>query len=114
MFFAYDPTTSKLHARSNNKAVLQAQLLPGHLIVEQDIDGDFEDMSITNGVVSVNTTETLKRDIRAQRDALLAATDWWAVSDRTMTAAETTYRQDLRDVPSQSGFPSNVTWPTKP
>ena len=56
----------------------------------------------------------LPRIIRNQRDALLAETDWWAVADRTMTQAEIDYRQALRDVPAQAGFPENVTWPTKP
>ena len=52
--------------------------------------------------------------MRRQRDTLLAETDWWAVADRTMTQAEMDYRQALRDVPAQAGFPENVTWPTKP
>ena len=53
-------------------------------------------------------------DVRNERNKLLSDTDWWAVSDRTMTQAETDYRQALRDVPAQSGFPQNVTWPTQP
>ena len=52
--------------------------------------------------------------IRNKRDALLAETDWWGVADRTMTQAEIDYRQALRDVPAQSGFPFEVTLPTKP
>ena len=52
--------------------------------------------------------------VREERNALLAETDWWAVSDRTMTQAETDYRQALRDVPQQEGFPTDITWPTKP
>jgi hypothetical protein len=51
---------------------------------------------------------------REKRDRLLKETDWWAVADRTMTQAETDYRQALRDVPQQDGFPVNITWPTKP
>lgn len=51
---------------------------------------------------------------RYVRDDLIAETDWWATSDRTMTDAETTYRQALRDVPAQAGFPTTITWPTKP
>jgi hypothetical protein len=51
---------------------------------------------------------------RYNRDKLLAETDWWALADRTMTQAEIDYRQALRDVPAQAGFPENVTWPTKP
>ena len=53
-------------------------------------------------------------DVRKERNELLAETDWWAVSDRTMTQAETDYRQALRDISTQSGFPQNVTWPTQP
>ena len=53
-------------------------------------------------------------EVRVMRDQLIAATDWWATSDRTMTAEQTAYRQALRDVPSQSGFPENVTWPQEP
>ena len=52
--------------------------------------------------------------IRERRDKLLAATDWMALSDVTMSSEMTTYRQALRDIPSQSGFPYSVTWPTDP
>jgi hypothetical protein len=51
---------------------------------------------------------------RSTRDNLLKATDHFALSDVTMSAEMTTYRQALRDVPQQSEFPSNITWPTKP
>ena len=53
-------------------------------------------------------------DIRSKRDGLLAATDWWAVSDRAMSASETAYRQALRDVPQTFASPADVVWPTKP
>ena len=53
--------------------------------------------------------------IRSERDSLLSQTDWTQVLDapvdRTAWAA---YRQALRDVPAQAGFPWEVTWPTKP
>ena len=52
--------------------------------------------------------------VRDERDAKLAASDWMANSDVTMSADWTTYRQALRDVPAQAGFPTNVTWPTEP
>ena len=51
---------------------------------------------------------------RRERDRLIASTDWWATSDRTMTAEQTAYRQALRDITGQAGFPTNITWPTKP
>ena len=52
-------------------------------------------------------------NVRAKRDGLLSETDWMALSDVTMSDSITAYRQALRDIPSQSGFPFNVTWPTK-
>lgn len=52
--------------------------------------------------------------VRMERDRLLAETDWMALSDTSMTLDWTTYRQALRDITSQAGFPYSVTWPTKP
>ena len=54
------------------------------------------------------------RKVRLQRNRLLADTDWMAVQDRTMSQAEKDYRQALRDIPQQAGFPENVVWPTRP
>lgn len=55
-----------------------------------------------------------EENIREQRNELLAETDWTQLSDSSVASTWTTYRQALRDVPSQEGFPYNVTWPTKP
>ena len=52
--------------------------------------------------------------VREQRDVLLAQTDWWVMPDRTATQAQLDYRQALRDITAQAGFPNDVTWPTKP
>lgn len=51
--------------------------------------------------------------VRAQRDALLAASDYMALADR-ITDEWRTYRQALRDLPAAEGFPNTITWPTKP
>jgi hypothetical protein len=51
---------------------------------------------------------------RSTRDDLLKATDHYGLSDVSMTEAMTAYRQALRDVPQQEGFPQTITWPTKP
>lgn len=53
-------------------------------------------------------------EAREKRNSLIAETDYLALSDNTMTSEMQTYRQALRDIPSQAGFPTNVTWPTKP
>ena len=52
--------------------------------------------------------------VRNKRDQLLAETDWMALSDNTMTPEWAAYRQALRDITEQTGFPYSVTWPTKP
>jgi hypothetical protein len=51
--------------------------------------------------------------VRIERNKLLAETDWMALGDVTMTDSWKTYRQVLRDLPKQSGFP-DVDFPTKP
>jgi|TARA_R100000353_G_scaffold160233_1_gene119880 hypothetical protein len=54
------------------------------------------------------------RCLRENRNALLAETDWMALSDVTMSDAWKTYRQALRDLPANTKDPSNPTYPTKP
>lgn len=51
--------------------------------------------------------------LRAERDRLLAETDWWAVADRTMSDEQIAYRQALRDLPANTTDPANPVWPTK-
>ena len=55
--------------------------------------------------------------LRQRRTSLLSATDFYALSDVTMSSDMTTYRQALRDLPSGLSTVDNVdnvTWPTKP
>jgi len=59
--------------------------------------------------------EQKANEVRTQRDALLAETDWTQVADAPVDAqAYADYRQALRDVPQQSGFPGDIDWPAKP
>lgn len=59
-----------------------------------------------------------EEQVRAQRDSLIAATDFLMASDYPISdedrAAVAAYRQALRDVPQQEGFPSDVKWPSEP
>ncbi len=52
--------------------------------------------------------------VRRERNSLLAASDWRASTDVTLSDDWKTYRQALRDVPSSQTDPDNITWPTKP
>lgn len=54
-------------------------------------------------------------DARKRRNALLAASDWAMLPDtQTDRDAWAVYRQSLRDVPQQVGFPMDILWPTPP
>ena len=55
-----------------------------------------------------------KWNVRRERNSLLAASDWRASTDVTLSDDWKTYRQALRDVPSSQTDPDNITWPTKP
>ena len=75
---------------------------------------------LVDGVWTEVWTETQResavaeKNIRDQRNQLLSQTDWTQLSDSSVASTWTTYRQELRDVPAQEGFPYSVTWPTKP
>ena len=76
------------------------------------------DWGFTWAEVSAKKAELIAAEpmrlLREERDRRLAATDWWAVADRTMTAEQTAYRQALRDVPANYTSLDDVVWPTKP
>jgi hypothetical protein len=55
-------------------------------------------------------------DARAERNRLLSETDWTQAKDvpDSVSTKWAPYRQALRDVPQQAGFPDNIQWPSKP
>lgn len=62
--------------------------------------------------------ELAQNTVRGLRDGLLSSSDWTRLDDAPLTteqkAAWATYRQALRDIPSQAGFPWDIQWPVKP
>ena len=56
------------------------------------------------------------RDVRGNRNRLLAESDWTQNRDVVLSndADWKTYRKSLRDIPSQSGFPKTITWRDAP
>jgi hypothetical protein len=72
------------------------------------------DQEIADAEAYRNSAEGKAEAIRIERDEKLKETDWWALSDKTMTQAQEDYRQALRDITNQESFPDSVTWPTKP
>ena len=77
---------------------------------------------VSDKMTAIDAAAPMK-ELRVQRDAKLAETDWTALSDVTMTDNMKTYRQALRDLPASSGGKDatlkdgvlvNVKWPLKP
>ena len=69
---------------------------------------------VQSWTVSDLPAEEASSNVRNRRDALLMETDWMALSDNTMAPEWMSYRQSLRDITAQEGFPFSVVWPTKP
>ena len=60
-------------------------------------------------------TSAKEAEVRQQRNQLLADCDWTQLPDAPVDAAVwATYRQELRDVTAQAGFPWEVQWPVEP
>lgn len=88
------------------------------------LSSDPDDFGVTWSQVSAKKTELTNaepmKELRRQRDELLAETDFYALSDVTMSSEMQTYRQALRDLPDGAsptltdGVLGNVTFPTKP
>jgi hypothetical protein len=57
-------------------------------------------------------------EVKMLRSALLTASDWTQIPNNPLSSekqtAWATYRQQLRDIPTQSGYPYNVSWPVAP
>ena len=79
-----------------------------------DDNGDVQTVAAQKTAYDTANTAALAATERAKRTALLMETDHYALADVTMPDAMKTYRQALRDVPQQAGFPSSITWPDKP
>lgn len=79
----------------------------------QQVDGKYqivENLPVSIGVLAEN--------VRSERDRRLAETDYYMMpdypSDPNNIEEMKAYRQSLRDIPKQEGFPSKFTWPDAP
>ena len=101
---------------------IQYSLLEGESYVEGKYD--HESYYIVDGVPTLRSseelstieTEKLIREHRLVRNGLLKECDWTQNRDvsESVSLLWQPYRQALRDITSQVGFPKNIEWPTKP
>ena len=94
----------------SNKTVLDCDT--GVVSVVPRTDADIAEAQRTE----TKTAEQKAQSLRDKRNSLLRKSDWTQGADvPTSTKSKwTDYRQNLRDLPAQSGFPDSVTWPTQP
>ena len=79
---------------------------------EEEAQRDAEEQAFSDGAF-----DRAIADLRQKRNTLLSVTDFHALSDNTISADMTTYRQNLRDLTnglSTVEDVNNITWPTKP
>jgi len=114
-------------AQATGGTVYQYSMRQG---VEQQTDGKWYSKYVLGPVFTDNEDGTAAQQeaaykaqkdaeqaasVRAARNSKLAACDWTQLADSTADKAGwATYRQSLRDIPSQAGFPWTIAWPTEP
>ena len=84
------------------------------MFADTTVDGVTTTKSAHESAYTASELAKVAAAAREKRDGLLAATDFYALSDVVMTSAMTTYRTALRNVPAQENFPTTITWPTAP
>ena len=78
-------------------------------------EAEIAELQAKDAASAAAAIEGNKSNIRMLRNQFLLSCDWTQVSDSTTDkAAWATYRQALRDIPTQAGFPDTVQWPTQP
>ena len=114
-----NPMTAEVYA---DYGVYQctADPFPAHDTLTQFVDFDayYQDENLA-WRASYKTENLPEQDasanIRRERNTLLSASDWTQLQDSPVdSAAWAAYRQELRDLPQQAGFPYSVVWPTEP
>lgn len=99
----------------------QSQYFPNGLYTADGIPRyklvDGHPVERTDEEIDADRVPILEAQIREQRNKLLSESDWTQIPDNPLSQSEreswATYRQQLRDIPEQTGFPTNITWPER-
>ena len=115
------PSTTSLQAVNANGAVqdslgnwMEAWVVVDAFSDTTDEDGVTTTKADNEAAYTASLDANAAASVREQRDSLIAATDYYALTDVTMNSEVTAYRQALRDISAQAGFPNTITWPTAP
>ena len=93
-----------------------------YLLIVTDRDGlekiVQDNMEVWLAYAKQQETDNQAQAVRDKRDKLLADTDWTQTDDAPLSSEDKEsvrkYRQALRDITAQSGFPQEIKWPDKP
>jgi hypothetical protein len=133
-YVQYNQQTGQIYS-SGSTSIESIEGVPGYLIVDGVIDNTMFKVQ-DNKIVALplkpgvyyyydyNTDQWVYDEqvnanvVTNQRNNLLYACDWTQIPNNPLTSEQqevwAIYRQALRDVPNQPGFPANVIWPTPP
>jgi hypothetical protein len=92
---------------------MATKLVNGELVglTQQEID----DRKAEEAQALLEMAARKPEEARTQRNTLLMASDWTQVADAPVDqSAWATYRQALRDITAQEGFPESINWPVQP
>lgn len=103
-------TVWKAHSETQRLVQCDPYLEDGQVYSVTVEDKSAEEIAAENDAKTVK--EAVK--VRNERNRKLSATDWRFRSDLTPSQDWIDYCQALRDIPSQAGFPWDVTWPVEP
>jgi len=115
MFYIYD-TNNNLKGKYEGNYLDQLHLVGA--TVNEGEDSEYNISRVTNENGDEVTEEILETNARARRNTELINSDFTQLSDSPFTIEQKNlyyiYRQKLRELPEQSGFPATITWPAKP
>jgi hypothetical protein len=122
IFTFYNPDTGEINGWLQGK-LESAELHPFPFIEGKWSDLEYRIIDNTPSPIPKEEIESKvlvksEENLRQTRNGLLSESDWTQIPDAPLTEAQKTewqtYRQQLRDLPSNTEDPRNVTWPTKP
>lgn len=118
-YFVVSATTGDiLRAGTCPESMLSIQAGPGELAIQGEADVLLNGYDIAAGalVSKAPTNLDLALRVKFERSTLIAASDWTQLPDVPLAtkSAWGTYRQSLRDITLQTGYPQSVIWPTPP
>ena len=94
---------------------ISANVITGEIVQIPYTTEEQAEYDIYKAAWTAGANDRQAAEVRAERNVKLTNSDWTQIIDATANkAAWATYRQALRDIPTQIGFPDNVIWPTQP